>query len=116
MRRVSFTTSLAKYSDRNDGAPNAKERDQKNCPDGMPSSVAPIPMITATQSTITAGMAAINWLMEETATSDLMNTRQRSPGGAVISRARNYEVRKVDEVDKAVLELAQKNRPVPGAE
>jgi hypothetical protein len=45
-----------------------------------------------------------------------MNTRQRNPGGAVISRARNYEVRKVDEVDKAVLELAQKNRPVPGAE
>ena len=30
-----FETSLAKHSNRNNGAASTKERDQRNCPDGI---------------------------------------------------------------------------------
>jgi hypothetical protein len=55
-----FETSLAEYSDRNNGAASTKDRDERNCPDGIAEQRAPIPILTATMSTIAAGITAIS--------------------------------------------------------
>jgi hypothetical protein len=43
MGKLLFQTSLAEYSDRNNGAASTKERDERNCPDGTAEQCRPDP-------------------------------------------------------------------------